>query len=101
MAHPTRDILAAALSLPEGERLRLASELIASVEEPYDDAWNAAWLEELERREQAVRDRGTACDARASETSPGLHPSVAVSSVVRLRQGGHSRAPQKWARVAG
>ncbi|XYI03493.1 hypothetical protein ACMHYB_28465 [Sorangium sp. So ce1128] len=41
MAHPTQDILAAALSLPEGERLRLASELLASVEEPYDDAWNA------------------------------------------------------------
>ncbi|WP_437932265.1 addiction module protein [Sorangium sp. So ce291] len=58
MAHPTQDILAAALSLPEGERLRLASELLASVEEPHHDAWNAAWLEELERREQAVRDGG-------------------------------------------
>jgi putative addiction module component (TIGR02574 family) len=60
MAHPAQDILAAALSLPEGERLRIASELLASVEEPYDDAWDAAWLEELERREQAVRDGGHA-----------------------------------------
>ncbi|WP_438036900.1 addiction module protein [Sorangium sp. So ce204] len=58
MAHPTQDTLAAALSLPEGERLRIASELLASVEEPYDDSWSAAWLEELERREQAVRDGG-------------------------------------------
>ncbi|WP_437878800.1 addiction module protein [Sorangium sp. So ce513] len=65
MAHPTQDLLAAALSLPEGERLRLASELIASVEEPYDDAWNAAWLEELERREQAVRDGGSEGNAWA------------------------------------
>ncbi|WP_437330636.1 addiction module protein [Sorangium sp. So ce381] len=63
MAHPTQDILAAALSLPEGERLRIASELLASVEEPYDDSWNAAWLEELERREQAVRDGGSGGDA--------------------------------------
>ncbi|KYF99543.1 hypothetical protein BE20_50465 [Sorangium cellulosum] len=66
MADPTQDILAAALSLPEGERLRLASELLASVEDPYDDAWKAAWIEELERREQAVRDgesRGDAWDA--------------------------------------
>jgi predicted nucleic acid-binding protein len=35
---------------------------LASVEEPYDDAWDAAWLEELERREQAVRDGGHAGD---------------------------------------
>jgi putative addiction module component (TIGR02574 family) len=65
MAHPTQDILAAALSLPEGERLKLASELLASVEEPHDDSWNAAWIEELERREQAVRDGRSGGDAWA------------------------------------
>jgi putative addiction module component (TIGR02574 family) len=65
MAYPIQDILAAALSLPEGERLRLASELLASVEEPYDDSWNAAWFEELERREQAVRDGGSGGNAWA------------------------------------
>ncbi|WP_437579634.1 addiction module protein [Sorangium sp. So ce887] len=59
MAHPTEDILAAALSLPEGDRLKIASELLASVGEPHDDAWDAAWLEELERRERAVRDGGS------------------------------------------
>ncbi|AGP37229.1 hypothetical protein BE04_46400 [Sorangium cellulosum] len=65
MADPTQNILAAALSLPEGERLRIASELLASVEEPYDDAWKAAWLEALERREQAVRDGGSGGSAWA------------------------------------
>ncbi|WP_437767331.1 addiction module protein [Sorangium sp. So ce764] len=65
MAHRTQDVLAAALCLPEGERLKLASEPLASVEEPHDDSWNAAWLEEIERREQAVRDGGSAGDAWA------------------------------------
>jgi hypothetical protein len=65
MADRTRYILAAALLLPEGERLELASELLASVEEPYDDAWHAAWLGELERREQAVRDGGSGGNAWA------------------------------------
>ncbi|WP_437738144.1 addiction module protein [Sorangium sp. So ce1335] len=65
MADPTQDILAAALSLPEAERLKVASELLASVEEPYEDAWNAAWIEELERREQAVRDGGSGGNAWA------------------------------------
>ncbi|KYF62160.1 hypothetical protein BE11_08230 [Sorangium cellulosum] len=65
MADPTQDILAAALSLPERERLKVASEPLASVEAPYDDAWNAAWIEENERREQAVRDGGSEGDAWA------------------------------------
>jgi putative addiction module component (TIGR02574 family) len=58
MAQPARDLFAAALALPEEERLHLASELIASVEDPHDAEWEAAWLEELERREQAVRTGG-------------------------------------------
>ncbi|AUX32849.1 MULTISPECIES: addiction module protein [Sorangium] len=72
MAPPTQDILAAALSLPEGERLRLASELLASVEEPHDDAWSAAWIEELERREQAVRDGESGGDAWDAVRARGL-----------------------------
>ncbi|WP_437786555.1 addiction module protein [Sorangium sp. So ce1097] len=59
MADPTQDILAAALSLPEGERLKIASEVLASVEGPYDDTWSAPWIEEIERREQAARDDGS------------------------------------------
>jgi putative addiction module component (TIGR02574 family) len=58
MAQAALDLIAAALSLPEDERLHVASELIASVEEPQDSDWTSAWREELDRREQAVRDGG-------------------------------------------
>jgi putative addiction module component (TIGR02574 family) len=57
-AQIARDLFAAALALPEEERLHLASELIDSVEEPHDVDWEGVWLEELERREQAVRAGG-------------------------------------------
>ena len=59
MANPASDLFAAALVLPEAQRLHLASELLASVEEPADTEWDGAWLAELERREQAVRTGGT------------------------------------------
>jgi putative addiction module component (TIGR02574 family) len=58
MGHAARDLFAAALALPERQRLELASELIASVDEPEDEGWQDAWLEELDRREQAVRQGG-------------------------------------------
>lgn len=45
-----------ALNLDAGDRLRLAAELIDSVEGPADPAWDAAWLSEL----QARRQRGSA-----------------------------------------
>jgi hypothetical protein len=45
-----------ALNLDEGDRLRLAAELIDSVEGPADPDWDAAWLEEIRPRRQ----RGTA-----------------------------------------
>ncbi|MEO5730634.1 MAG: addiction module protein, partial [Byssovorax sp.] len=48
----------AALALPEAQRLHLASELLASVEEPADTEWDGAWLAELERRENSVRTGG-------------------------------------------
>jgi len=46
-----RPIRKAALSLSTEERLALASDLIESVEGPLDQAWDAAWLAELKRRE--------------------------------------------------
>ncbi len=51
-----------ALALDPGERLRLASQLIDSVEGPADPTWCAAWSAELDRRaakadQQAVRGR--------------------------------------------
>ena len=48
------DLFSAALSLPEPERLELASKLIASVDGEADPDWDEAWLAELDRREQAV-----------------------------------------------
>jgi putative addiction module component (TIGR02574 family) len=51
------------LALPEGERLELASEIIASVDGPSDADWESAWLGELDRRADAARARGgTASD---------------------------------------
>jgi putative addiction module component (TIGR02574 family) len=54
MGDAAQDLWAAALALPERQRLELASELVASVDEPEDEGWQDAWLEELERREEAV-----------------------------------------------
>ena len=58
MVDPARDLFSAALALPEDQRLHLASELLASVEEPEDAEWDGAWLAELERREHAVHAGG-------------------------------------------
>lgn len=46
------------LTLPEDERLELASEIIASVDGPRDTGWEAAWLGELDRRVDAAKGRG-------------------------------------------
>ena len=45
-----KDVLSAALALPPDERLALASELLASVEQPWTDEWERAWAAELDRR---------------------------------------------------
>ena len=51
------DLLAEALQLPARERLKLATELLDSVEGDEDPAWEAAWLAELDRRmEDSERD---------------------------------------------
>ncbi len=50
MRQTTRDLTTRALSLPEEERLALASELIDSVEGSADPEWERAWLDELTRR---------------------------------------------------
>ncbi|MBI3769923.1 MAG: addiction module protein [Deltaproteobacteria bacterium] len=59
MARVSRALLTEALSLPEKERLDLASEIIASVDGPADADWADAWLAELERRTRAAKTRGT------------------------------------------
>ena len=49
------EILGKALGLSEGERLELATELIASVDGPPDGDWDALWLAELDKRLEAER----------------------------------------------
>lgn len=49
-------VAADAMNLDAADRLRLATELISSVEDAGDPGWDEAWLTELEAR----RARGTA-----------------------------------------
>jgi hypothetical protein len=51
MTSPAVDLFAAALALPEEERVTLASELLASIDGPPDPNWEATWFAELERRQ--------------------------------------------------
>jgi putative addiction module component (TIGR02574 family) len=53
---PWQRIIEEAPRLPPDERLALATELLNNVEGD-DDDWDAAWLEELDRRaEEAIKD---------------------------------------------
>lgn len=47
------ELMAKALQLPTAARLELADQLLASVEEPEDEEWAAAWATELKRRVDA------------------------------------------------
>lgn len=58
MTDAARKLLEDALALPADERLKLASEIIASVDGPQDADWDAAWLAELDRRVAAAKQRG-------------------------------------------
>ena len=49
------EIVASAMELPEQERVRLARELIASLEEEVDPDVEALWLAEAERRLEELR----------------------------------------------
>jgi putative addiction module component (TIGR02574 family) len=52
-----------ALELSEADRLRLAAELIDSVDGPADPGWEDAWTEEITRRTAAA-------DAREAHGEP-------------------------------
>ena len=65
MSVPLHLIAQQALALDAGERLRLAAELIESVEGAPDPAWAAAWTSELRRRSEAADQR----EVRGSEWS--------------------------------
>jgi hypothetical protein len=57
MAAARHKLLDDILALSAEERLALASEILASVEGPVDEDWDAAWLEECERRSRAAAER--------------------------------------------
>ena len=58
MTAAARKLLHDVLSLPEDERLELASQIIASVDGGEDADWETAWLSELDRRAEVARARG-------------------------------------------
>ena len=53
-----RKLLDEALRLPEDERAKLASELLASLDGEPDAGWEEAWLAEVDRRVEAAEQRG-------------------------------------------
>jgi putative addiction module component (TIGR02574 family) len=53
MGSGTDSLLEAALKLPERERARVAKELIASLDEQWDEGVDEAWAAEVERRRVA------------------------------------------------
>ena len=57
MSRSAEALFSEALDLTVEERLKLASELIASVDGPPDPDWDAAWLAELDRRMEEARRR--------------------------------------------
>lgn len=50
MALPLHAVTTEAMALDPADRLRLATELIDSVEGPVDRAWSDAWTAEIQRR---------------------------------------------------
>lgn len=54
MTRTAQKLLTGALALPENERVKLASELLASVPQSPDPDWDSAWLAELDRRVKDV-----------------------------------------------
>jgi hypothetical protein len=66
MSLPLHVVTTEAMALDPADRLRLATELIDSVEGPEDPEWNAAWLAEIRaRRAQGTADAVSWSEARA------------------------------------
>ena len=54
MTTTAEDVLKEALQLPEGERARVAAELLASLEADVETRDGEAWIAEVERRAHAA-----------------------------------------------
>lgn len=52
-----KDLLAEAMTLPEDDRLLVASELIASIDGPRDPGWDDAWFDEIRARDARYPER--------------------------------------------
>jgi hypothetical protein len=63
------EVAIGALALDPADRLRLASELIDSVEGPANPAWEAAWTAEIGLRSAAADAREAAGEPRGVEWS--------------------------------
>ena len=59
VTHAARKLLEDVLGLSEEDRVRIATEVLASLDGPPDADWDAAWEAELERRQRAAEERGT------------------------------------------
>ena len=57
MALPLHKLTSEAMALDPADRLRLATELIDSVEESADREWAEQWTAELQRRSAAAAER--------------------------------------------
>jgi len=57
MSRSAGELFSEALDLTVSDRLKLASEFLASVDGPPDPDWDKAWLAELDRRMDDVASR--------------------------------------------
>jgi hypothetical protein len=58
MTKSAQQLLRDVLGLPEQDRVRIATEVLASLDGQPDGDWEAAWLAELDQRQRAAAARG-------------------------------------------
>lgn len=58
VTNSARKLLHGVLGLSEEDRVRIATELLASLDGPPDADWDEAWAAELESRQRAAEERG-------------------------------------------
>ena len=56
MTRATKDIVKAAIQLPESERVEVVEQLLASLESGTDEDVDAAWAAEIERRSREIKE---------------------------------------------
>jgi len=56
MVRLAKDIVKAAIQLPENERVLVVEQLLASLEPAPDEDVDAAWVAEIERRSSEIRE---------------------------------------------